>query len=435
MATPKFNIEDVVRDPHTLEYVWRNNGILPSDNTEEREKLRDLQIDDPDARVHLKDALAVPNAPMMFPKVIQNIVREAVEPLLIGTSLLTRIDYQYGQTITFGATGGLVAADIAEGQEYPEQTLDTGAGTVQATIGKAGLAVKVTEEMLRYSQFDVISMHLRAAGRALARHKEVKIFNMFRSQGTTVFDNLQPGQSTHGTTTGRAADGTANGSMTMDDLFDMWAQVVMQGFMPNTLVMHPLTWTMFVKDSTMRAFVLENGGGSFFATWNGNPQGGWPQWRGASNNGMGPSYGQNIVPPGSPSGLAATPTAEQSQIQTGAPVLPNFAGFMNGLAIVVTPYIPFNAAKRTTDVYLLDRNETGFLIVDEDPTTDEFDDPRVDIKKIKVRERYALAMNNEAQAIAVARNVKVAPNEIVLPASTTFDASSLPDIDGSTPVV
>lgn len=435
MPRLSFDIADVVKSEQTMTYVWNSGGILPPDGTQERATLIEAQLRDKDQRVKINDALAVPNAPMMFPKVIQNIVREAVEPLLIGTSLLTRINYQYGQTITFGATGGLVAADIAEGQEYPEQTLQVGAGTVQASIGKSGLAVKVTEEMLRYSQFDVIGMHLRAAGRALARHKEVKIFNLFRTQGVTAFDNLNPTASLKGVTTGRTRTGGANGSLTMDDLFDMWALVVMQGFMPNTLVMHPLTWTMFVKDATMREFVLQNGGGSFFATWNGNPQGGWPSWRGASNGGMGVSYGQNIVPDGSPSGLTATTTAEQSQIQTGAPVLPSFAGFMNGLAIVVTPYIPYNAAKRLTDIYLLDRNEVGFLIVDEDPVTQEFDDPRVDIKKIKVRERYALAMNNEGHAIAVARNVKVVPNEVVLPATATIDSASIPDIPAGTPVV
>lgn len=411
-----------IKDHAQLEYMFRNSGRLP-ETGEERHKL--------------EDALSVPNAPMMFPKVIQNIVREAIEPLLIGTSLLQRIDFQYGQTITFGATGALVAADIAEGQEYPEQTLQVGAGTVTANIGKSGVAVKVTDEMLRYSQFDVIGMHLRAAGRALARHKEVKIFNLIRSEGVTVFDNANPTLSLKGVTTGRDLAGAANGSVTMDDIFDAWAQVVMQGFMPNTLIMHPLTWTMFIKDATMRSFVLQNGGGSFFATWTGNPQGGWPSWRPASQGGFGPSYGQNVVPGESASGLAATSSDDQPQTLTSGPVLPSHAGFLGNLAIVVTPYIPFDASKRLTDIYLCDRNELGFLIVDEDPTTEEFDDPRVDIRKIKIRERYALAMNNEGQGVAVLRNVKVVPNEITLPAQAQIDVAGggIAAIPATTPVV
>ena len=162
-----------IKDANEFRWMWETNG-------------QSLE----GKKVELKDALSVPNAPLLFPKVISNIVKEAQEPLLVGTSLLQRINYSYGQTITFPAVGAMVAADIAEGQEYPERSLQMGGATVTATVGKSGLAVRVTEEMVRSSQFDVIGMHLRAAGRALARHKEVKIFNYIRAMGVTAFDNL-----------------------------------------------------------------------------------------------------------------------------------------------------------------------------------------------------------------------------------------------------
>ncbi|MAE81792.1 MAG: hypothetical protein CMB80_03570, partial [Flammeovirgaceae bacterium] len=73
-----------IKDAKQFEYLWKNNG-----------NLQDGQ------RVKLNDALSVPNAPMLMPKVISNIVKEAAEPLLVGTSLLQRINYSYGQTITF----------------------------------------------------------------------------------------------------------------------------------------------------------------------------------------------------------------------------------------------------------------------------------------------------------------------------------------------
>jgi len=401
-----------------LTHAFKNGGRLPG-STE---------------KITLQDAYSVPDAPMLFPKVIQNIVREAVEPLLIGTSLLTRINFSgLGQTITFGATGGLEASDIAEGEEYPEQKLQTGAGTVIATIGKSGVAVKITEEMMRYSQFDVIGMHLRAAGKALARLKEQKIFNMIRNLPAPVFDNLTPASSLKGVTTGRSLDGAPNGSLTMDDIFDAWAHVVAQGFMPNTLIMHPLTWTMFVKDPTLRAFVLQNGGGNFFATWTGNPTGGTPQWANASQNGMGQSPGQLIVPDNSPTGLAATTAANQSQTLTSAPVLPNYGP--GGLSVIVTPYVNFDPARRLSDIYLVDRSELGFYIVDEEPTTEEFNDPRVDMRKIKIRERYSLAIANEGHATAVLKNVKLASNEIVLPGRVQVDSSAITPIDPAASVV
>ena len=392
-----------IKDVAEFEWMWKNGGRLPDGS-----------------KMKLEDALSSTNAPLLMPKVVSNIVKEAAEPLLVGTSLLQRINYTYGQQITFPAVGALVASDIAEGQEYPERSLQMGGSTVTASIGKSGLAVKVTDEMIRYSQFDVIGMHLRAAGRALARHKEVKIFNLIRKMGVCVFDNVTPTASLKGVTTGRNLAGSGNGSVTMDDIFDAYAQVVTQGFVPNTLLMHPLTWTMFVKDPTLRAFVLMNGGGTFFATWNGNPAGLAP-WSNSSQGGLGVSSGQNIVPGGNTASSTATTLNGYPQTLNSAPVLP---GYLNiPFRIIVSPLVPYDPRKKLTDIYMFDASELGVLIVDEEVTTEEFDDPRVDIRKIKLRERYGLGILSEGQAIATLKNVHVVPNEVVLPAFTTLDVS------------
>ena len=379
-------------------------------------------------KVSVSDALSVPDAPLLFPKVVSNIVKEAIEPLLVGTSLLQRIQHSYGQTITFPAVGALVAADIGEGQEYPERNLQMGGSTVTASIGKSGVAVAITEEMVRYSQFDVIGMHLRAAGKALGRWKEQKIFNMIRKMGVPVFDNINPTSSLYGPMTGRDVNGAPNGSVTMDNIFDAYAQVVTQGFMPNVILMHPLTWAIWCKDATLRAFVLANGGGVFFASWTGNPAGRAPWGQGSPDQKMGYSGGQNInpakTPDGgtSPSGLASTALTSFAQNQTGSPILP---GYMNvPFMIIVSPLVWFDPHRKLTDIYLFEAGELGALIVDEDVTTEEFRDPRVDITKIKIRERYGLGLFHEGQAIATLKNVHVVGNEVVLPAQATLAVSS-----------
>lgn len=393
-----------IEDAKQFEFLWNNNG----------------KLEDGGERITLKDALSVPNAPMLMPKVISNIVKEAQEPLLVGTSLLQRINYSYGQTITFPAVGALVAADIAEGQEYPERSIQMGGATVTANIGKSGVAVKVTDEMIRYSQFDVIGMHLRAAGRALARHKEVKIFNLIRAMGVPVFDNLNPTRSIKGVCTGRDLSGAGNGSVTMDDLFDAYAQIITQGFFPNTLLMHPLTWVMFVKDATLRAFVLQNGGGTFFATWTGNPAARAP-WDNSSQGGLGMSSGQTITPGGNAAGLNPSALYDYPQNQQSGPVLPSY--FNVPFNIIVSPFVYYDPRRKLTDIYMFDASELGVLIVDEEVMTEEFDDPRVDIRKIKLRERYGLGVLNEGKAIATLKNVHVVPNEVVLPAQANIDIS------------
>lgn len=407
---PTYKIEDA----NQFEWIWKNGGRLPGSTN-------------PKERLSIQDALSVPNAPLLFPKVIQNIVKEAAEPLLVGTSLLSRINYTYGQTITFPAIGALDAADIPEGGEYPERSVESGGGTVTASIGKVGLAVKFTEEMLRYSQYDVMALHLRAAGRALARHKEKKIFNYVRSMGATVFDNLTPTSSINGVTHGRNLQGQPNGSMIVDDVFDMYAQLIAQGFMGNTLLMHPLAWVMWVKDPVLRAFALQNGGGVFFATWTGNPAGRAP-WESSGQGKLGVPTGQNIIPgttpegSASPSGLSPSSLLSYPQDITSAPQMPSYA--WGPMLIIVSPFVFYDERHRLTDIYMFDRSELGALIVDEEITTEEFTDPARDMRKVKLRERYAVGIFNDGQGIACARNVRVVPNEIVLPPQATIEVSS-----------
>jgi len=58
--------------------------------------------------------------------------------------------------------------------------------------------------------------------------------------------------------------------MVIDDVFEMYAQVIMQGYIPDTMLVHPMTWLMWVKDPVLREFAIQAGGGSFFAQFTGN---------------------------------------------------------------------------------------------------------------------------------------------------------------------
>ena len=75
---------------------------------------------------------------------------------------------------------------------------------------------------------------------------------------------------------------------------------------------------------------------------------------------------------------------------------------------------------------MLDSRQAGALIVGEELSMDEWVDKSVDITKIKLRERYGLAVYNQGQGIAIAKNVSIEPNEIVLPPQATV--STLPKI-------
>lgn len=386
----KLNIRDELQTLHSL---FKNNG-------------RDITGE----VMSIKDTLATPNIATIMKRVIEEVVLEGIEPNLIGQSLLQRIEFNgpYVTEVKFRTLGAIDVGDIsmAEGQEYPEFSTTNGGGQVSAIIGKYGLAVRITEEMLNNNQWDVVGYTLRELGKAMARAREENIFNVINNAGVVVFDNLNPDQSLIGRTTGRDLSGAGNGSFTADDMYDMYASTLERGFTPDVILCHPLAWATFAKDPVLREYALQGGGlNEWFSTMpNANiGQGKFiPEaWKNATR-----MSGDN----------AFNPTVnERVGTQESTFKFPSYFPGTAGLRIIASPHVRFDPVAKTTDIIMIDTKELGALCVIENPTMDEWDDPARDIKKVKIRERYGIAIFNEGQAISVARNVSIEPNEIVLP--------------------
>lgn len=389
-----------------FEYMWRNGG-----------KTRD------DQKVEFKDALATPEAGYFIPRVLTNAVQEAVEPLLMGPKLLKRLQFQPGTFISLPTMGAIDGDfDMAEEEEYPEHRVNLGPGTAITAVGKQGAAVKFSEEILRYSSFDVVTMHTQAVAKAMARFKERKIFKMLLNNGALTHDNQTPGNAQFGNTTGRGLNGAANGSLRMEDLLECYSAVLANGFMPDLLLVHPLTWLMFLQDPVLRAFSMQAGGGPWFQQWTGNPG---DRDLESAFGGQGVSGSQYRVLPQATQ-EANSPLTAFSQNLTSAPILPSYFG--HPLRILVSPFIPYDTANNRTDLILADSAELGYLIVDEDLTVSDWTDPKTDILKVKLKERYMAAPSNEGLGIGVMRNIVVTPNEIVLPAQAQIDVGGAIDV-------
>lgn len=411
----------IIQNAQHLKSIFQNRGL----DLVSGRKLSAEEVFKAGMECRVEDAMSTSNFSPLLPQTVVELIKDSQEPLLVGTKLLDRINHTPGATITFPALGALHAADVAEGQAFPEMQPQIGGATMTANVGKSGLAFKFTEEMLRASQWDLMSLMLRKAGEAMARHKEVKIFNYISSMGVPVFNNVTPSASYLGTTSGRDIAGAANGSMTADDLFDALAQVVSQGFMPNTLLMHPLTWFMWLKDPVLREFARNAGGGQWFASYGGNPVG-KADWGG----GLGVGSGQSIVPGGNMSGDTASPVNDYSQVQTGAPNV--FSYFPWKLNVVVSPFVFYDPARKITDIYIFDSTQLGALIVEQDLTTAEWEDPSVMMRKVRLVERYGIGIYNEGQAIATLKNISVRPNEVTVPPQAVIN--NLSAIDHSTAI-
>lgn len=315
---------------------------------------------DEDNRVTINEAFASPDAPILFPKVISRTLKEAAEPVFLVTPLLSTVRLGKGRSMEFPAVNALAAAEVPEGQEYPEQALAF-IKQVEGKVSKKGVKVVFTEEVIADSLWDIVGLHVRAAGRAMARLKEQIALKAFAKNATIVFDN---DDSDYADTTGLGVDGTANNSMTWDDVVDMAAVLASETHSPTDFIIHPLAWALFLRDAA-----FHQGGSQYGGAW-----------------------GKSLGNPGA--------TANAS-----APM---------GLNVIVSPFVRFvprdGSTPAKTDVFLIDRNEVGVNLVKDDMSMDQWTDLTRDIRSLKLKERYDIVILGEGEGITVAKNVDLVRN-------------------------
>jgi hypothetical protein len=318
-------------------------------------------------RPSVKEVLTTDNANILLPHTIQIVVKEAAEPEYIGSRLLQTVRLTAGTSVEFPIFGAIRAFEIEEGQEYPEAELDMAiyeGGTTNVKVKKHGLKIKITDEMINDSQWDVIGMHLRAAGKALGRLKEEKIFREFSRHGHVVFDNDLRTRIPEAGTTGMDFSGNFNNTLSTADLMHMVAVLLTNGFRPTDIIMHPLCIPLFAENKFIEAYTR----GAF------------------SGQGL-PAVEPLIMDP--------------SKLSAQGPAL-------GGINVIYSHWVPFDNVTKKFDMYIVDRNNIGVLLVKEDISTEQFDDPLRDIKCLKIKERYGIGILNEGRAIAVAKNIAYA---------------------------
>jgi hypothetical protein len=75
--------------------------------------------------------------------------------------------------------------------------------------------------------------------------------------------------------------------------------------------------------------------------------------------------------------------------------------------MIVSPFVAFDTDAKHTTIHLVDREEVGILIQDEDVVTDTWDDPSRDVFFQKWRERYGLGVSNDGEGIMSAKEVSI----------------------------
>ena len=406
--------------------IFTNNGVVGVE-TEDRDKLS-LQFDFNDVFKidsvmktegldEFKDVFFTEDLTRFIGTTVTSIVQEAVEPeLLVVPNLFKSIAYEGpGRTVEIGGVGALHAAEVPEGQEYPEADFSYGDGyIIQLGIAKHGLKLRITQEVIDDNLFDVFGMWLQMAGRALARHKEEYGIMLLNDMGITVADNGQANDDTElGHMSGRDIAGAFNGTMTANDIFDMWVYGYLRGFNYDTLLMNPLAWKVFMNDDKAREIFFSNG----VIASNRQPDGSGASTFGAGFGGLGyksDPYGNDYNNLGT--GLAGPNPFTQNLNPLGASfnIAPKY--LPSPLKIIVSPHVGYGSstvggkAVKVTDIMMADSQNAGLLMTKEGISMDEWADPERDIRSMKIKERWGMALLAQGKGVAVAKNVVIADN-------------------------
>ena len=374
VAEAKANGSKVTLTDHTFELI---------------EKMaRNIYGDFSKGRASLQEAISSTDTVKLIPKVIEGKLREAAEPEYLGTRFFQTVKVDEGNSAVYviPVVGEVTAYEIGEGTRYKETSFDMTTlenATLEIRVKKIGVRVSITEEAIADSSWDIWNINIRKMGRAMARYKEEMIFNAFSTHGHTVFDNAQRTAQPAAGTTGLGKDGQYNDTLSVEDFLDLTLALMGNGYNPTDVIMHPLTWVVFARNSMI-------GNGLTFGALGGNnvhPNGGiqgTPAAFGMANSGD----GQKLIM-----------TPDQVQNRLPVPMVINFS-----------PWVKFDKLTKRFDMYVLDKSEVGIIAQKEGLTTGNWTDPEKDIRNLKAKERYGIGVLNNGRAITVAKNIAVAPS-------------------------
>ena len=338
-------------------------------------------------RVTVRETLASTDTVKLIPKVIEGKLREAAEPVYLATRFMKTIHVNEGNSAVYVIpfVGELYASEVSEGGRYNESSVDFDTlenGTYEVRVKKIGLKVSITEEAVTDGAWDIMGINISKMGRAMARYKEEWCFNNFNDHGHIVFDNSIRGQMPEAGTSGRAADMSYNDTLSTEDFIDLVLAMMGQDKNPTDIIMHPLTWVVFARNSMI-------GNGMTYGAFGAQQMHPWGATQGT------PGFAGLQADQG-PQKYILTP--EQVQGRLPMPIRINFS-----------PFIPFDKVTKKFDMYVLDASSVGIIAQKEALTTDNWTDPERDIRLLKCKERYGVGIIDNGRGIVVARTLAVAP--------------------------
>lgn len=347
-------------------------------------------------RTTVSEALMTTDVIQLIPKVIEGQLREAAEPEYLATRFMNVVHVDGGSSVTYviPVVGEIHASEVSEGGRYNEDYLDVNTvenGQLEIRVKKIGLKVRITEEAISDSSWDIYGINVRKMGRAMARYKEEWCFESFSKHGHPVFDNDLRDQMPAAGTHGRDESGALNDTLTVEDFLDLILGLMSQDQTPTDVIMHPLCWTIFARNAMI-------GNGMTYGAFGAQSVHPWGATQGT------PGFA-GLASEMGPQKFIMTP----DQVQGRLPM---------PLTVNWSPFVKFDKQRKRFDMYAIDRTNVGVIAEKEGLSTDNWTDPERDLRLLKVKERYGVGILDNGRGIAVARNLAVAPTYPVPPTVT-----------------
>ena len=339
-------------------------------------------------RTTIHEALMSTDTVKLIPKVIEGQLREAAEPEYLASKFMNTVHVDGRNTAVYviPIVGELHAHEVGEGTRYNEEYIDWNTAEkapLEVRVKKIGLKVSITEEAIADSSWDIYGINVRKMGQAMGRYKEEWAFNTFSHHGHLVFDNARREQNPEAGTHGHAADNSLNDTMTTEDFLDLVLALMANGQTPTDVIMHPLAWVVFARNSMI-------GNGLTYGALGGSQVHPWGATQGT------PGFAGLAAEQG-PQKLIMSP----DQVQGRLP--------MAGISVSFSPQVKFDKVGKKFDMYVINRNNVGVIVQREGLSTDNWTDPERDVRLLKVKERYGVGILDNGKGIAVAKNIAVAP--------------------------
>jgi len=143
--------------------------------------IRNVNGDFSKGRISIKETIMSTDTVTLIPRVIEGQLREAAEPEYLATRFMNVINVEGGNGSTVYVVpivGEVTAKEVTEDGRYQEDSVEFSTlenSQLEVRVKKIGLKIRITEEAISDSSWDVLGINIRKMGTAMARYSMSRI--------------------------------------------------------------------------------------------------------------------------------------------------------------------------------------------------------------------------------------------------------------------